>query len=89
METSGGKVVTVDVREDILAGREPFQRIVATVQRLRPDETLLLFYSFEPRPLYRVMAENGFSHWAEQTVDGDWKVYFKREPDRILCDDRF
>jgi len=78
-ETSGDKIVTVDVREDIRAGREPFQKIMAAVQRLQPDETLLLINCFEPRPLYRVMAQNGFSHWAEQTADGDWKVYFRRQ----------
>jgi uncharacterized protein (DUF2249 family) len=75
MEASGGKVVTVDVRKDILAGREPFQKIMAAVQRVQPDETVLLINSFEPRPFYRVMVQNGFSHWAEQTADGDWRVY--------------
>ncbi len=83
VEGSGEKIVTVDVREDIRAGREPFRKIMAAVQRLRPDQTLLLINSFEPRPLYRVMAQNGFTHWAEQTADGDWKIYFRREGERL------
>ena len=82
MERPGEIIVTVDVREDIRAGREPFQKIMAAVDRLQPDETLLLIVSFEPLPLYRVMAQNGFTHWAEQTADGDWKVYFRREGHR-------
>ena len=62
METSDEKIVTLDVREDIRQGREPFEKIMAAVDRLEPDETLLLINSFEPRPLYRVMVRNGFSH---------------------------
>jgi uncharacterized protein (DUF2249 family) len=83
METPSGKIVTVDVREDIRQGREPFEKIMAAVDRLEPDDTLLLINSFEPRPLYRVMVRNGFTHWAEQTADGDWKIYFRRDADRL------
>ena len=78
----GNKIVTVDVREDIRRGREPFEKIMAAVNELGPGETLLLINSFEPLPLYRVMAQNGFSHWAEQTADVDWKIYFRRGPGR-------
>ena len=83
METPSSKTVTVDVREDIQQGREPFEKIMAAVDRLEPDETLLLINSFEPRPLYRVMAQNGFAHWAEQTADGDWRIYFRRDAERL------
>jgi hypothetical protein len=41
MERPGEKIVTVDVREDIRQGREPFQKIMAAVERLQPDQTLL------------------------------------------------
>jgi uncharacterized protein (DUF2249 family) len=83
METPSSRIVTVDVREDIRQGREPFEKIMAAVDRLEPDETLLLINSFEPRPLSRVMVRNGFTHWAEQTADGDWKIYFRRDADRL------
>ena len=83
MNTPGDKTVTLDVREDIRQGREPFERIMAAAGTLQPGDTLLLINSFEPLPLYRVMAQNGFTHWAEQTADGDWKVYFRREAGRV------
>lgn len=83
IDPPSSKTVTVDVREDIRQGREPFEKIMAAVIRLQPDETLLLIVSFEPLPLYRVMARNGFTHWASQTVEGDWKVYFRREAERL------
>ena len=82
MQTPCNEIVTVDVREDIRQGREPFEKIMAAVGRLEPGETLLLINSFEPLPLYRVMDQNGFSHWAEQTAEGDWKVYFRRRTER-------
>ena len=83
MNTPGDKTVTLDVREDIRQGREPFERIMAAAGTLQPDDTLLLINSFEPLPLYRVMAQNGFTHWAERTAEGDWKVYFRREAGRV------
>jgi uncharacterized protein (DUF2249 family) len=83
METPDNKTVTLDVREDIRQGREPFERIMTAVGQLGPGDTLLLINSFEPLPLYRVMAQNGFTHWAERTAEGDWKVYFRREASRI------
>ncbi len=83
MKTPSDKIVTVDVREDIRQGREPFDRIMAAVSQLEPGATLLLIVSFEPLPLYRVMAQNGFSHWADRTADGDWKIYFRRKVGRI------
>ncbi len=83
MKAPSNRTVTVDVREDIRQGREPFDRIMAAVSQLEPGDTLLLINSFEPLPLYRVMAQNGFSHWADRTADGDWKVYFRREAGRV------
>jgi hypothetical protein len=70
------------VREDIRQGREPFGKIMAAVDWLRPDETLLLIVSFEPLPLYGVMAGKGFTYRASQTPTGDWNVFFRREAER-------
>ncbi|MBI3781517.1 MAG: DUF2249 domain-containing protein [candidate division NC10 bacterium] len=78
MKVPSNKIVTVDVREDIRLGREPFDKIMAAVGQLEPGETLLLINSFEPLPLYRVMAQNGFTHLTERTADGAWKIYFRR-----------
>ncbi len=83
MKAPSNRTVTVDVREDIRQGREPFDRIMAAVSQLEPGDTLLLINSFEPLPLYRVMEQNGFAHWAERTADGTWKVYFRREAGRV------
>ncbi len=72
-------VVTVDVREDIRAGREPFSRIMAALQGLRPDQELVVVNVFEPVPLYAALAGLGFAHETVRTADGDWRVRFYRQ----------
>src|SRR6185436_12201017 len=73
-------IVTLDVRGDIRAGREPFGRIMETVSRLKAGERLRLFVPFEPVPLFGVLAQQGFSHEARQMDSGDWEVIFSRSP---------
>ena len=75
--TSAG-TVTVDVRADVRAGREPFARIMETVARLKGGERLRLLAPFEPVPLFSVLARQGFSHVARATASGDWDVLFSR-----------
>jgi uncharacterized protein (DUF2249 family) len=72
------KTITLDVREDIRTGREPFARIMATATRLGADEQLLLIAPFEPVPLFTVLATKGFTHQAKATESGDWEVLFTR-----------
>jgi uncharacterized protein (DUF2249 family) len=74
------RVITLDVREDIQRGREPFSRIMQTVASLKPDEALRLLAPFEPKPLYGVLAQQGFSSSTTQTAAGDWEVLFTRAP---------
>lgn len=73
------EIVTVDVRDDIRNGHEPFGKIMKTVARLRPDEKLLLVASFEPIPLTAVLAKQGFTHESRQIESGDWEVLFTRD----------
>lgn len=73
-----GRILDLDVREDLRAGREPFQRIMHARQALAHDGVLRLRTIFEPRPLYGVMKGEGFSHWTEQLAEDDWRVWFYR-----------
>lgn len=69
---------TLDVREDIRAGREPFSKIMAAVTGLAAQENLLIIAPFEPAPLFQVLAKQGFAHESKQTPAGDWQVLFTR-----------
>ncbi len=71
-------IVRLDVRDLIRAGGEPFSKIIQTVNRLKGDEQLLLVAPFEPEPLYRVLAQHGFSRQAKPIGGGDWEVLFTR-----------
>lgn len=76
--TAGGRVVELDVRDDLRNGREPFTRIMAAVAGLHEHEALSLRATFEPVPLFTVMKKRGFDHKAEKLATDDWRVLFFR-----------
>lgn len=79
LEAGHEKVVTVDVREDIRTGKEPFSKIMTAVAGLAADDRLRLLAPFEPAPLFNVMAKKGFGHAARPIGNGDWEVLFTRQ----------
>lgn len=68
--------LTLDVREELRNGGEPLPRIMATVRALKSDQPLRLLATFEPLPLYAVLARKGFDHSAVRLGEGDWEVLF-------------
>ena len=70
--------ITLDVRSIIESGLEPFQDIMKTVKELRAGQHLRLVNSFEPVPLYAILGNNGFEHFAE-CREGVWSIYFKKQ----------
>ena len=72
------QTVTLDVREDIRNGGDPFSKIMNAVAQLRLEENLLLLAPFEPQPLFGVLAKQGFAHTAREIEGGDWEVLFTR-----------
>ncbi|HEV2456052.1 MAG TPA: DUF2249 domain-containing protein [Verrucomicrobiae bacterium] len=72
------ETVTLDVREDLRSGREPFSKIMRTVSDLQPEQSLLLIAPFEPVPLFAVLEEQGFAHEASEIGKGHWEVLFTR-----------
>ena len=69
-------VVTLDVREQIDSGRDPFSVIMRAVSQLENNHKLRLIVPFEPFPLYAVMAKRGFEFVATLRDNGDWEVLF-------------
>ena len=76
------QTVTLDVREEIRHGGEPFSKIMSAVAQLRMDENLLLLAPFEPKPLFGVLAKQGFNHTAREIESGDWEVLFTRSGEK-------
>ena len=69
-------IITLDVREELHAGHEPFPRIMEAVGRLREREQLRVIAPFEPRPLIGVLAAQGFVATVTQPEDGSFEVLF-------------
>ncbi len=72
------KIVTVDVRDTIRWGGDPFSRIMSAVTALRAGQVLRVIAPFEPVPLFGVLEQRGFSHKATLLPEGDWEVFFER-----------
>ncbi|WP_459193554.1 DUF2249 domain-containing protein [Halosimplex sp. J119] len=65
---------TLDARE---IDGEPFGDIMSALEELPEDGTLRLINSFEPEPLYGVLAERGFDHDTEQVDSDEWHVHIR------------
>jgi uncharacterized protein (DUF2249 family) len=66
----------LDVRE---IDGEPFGDIMAALEELPTDESLLLINSFEPRPLYEVLEQRGFQHETTSSDSDVWYVKIRHE----------
>lgn len=67
---------TLDVRDILKAGGEPFSQIMQAVEALTPGQGLRLLATFKPVPLFGVMAQRGFGHTERDIGGGDWEVIF-------------
>ena len=76
----------LDVRQLLARGEEPFQAIMSAAGRVPADGALRLRVSFEPVPLYAVLARQGFSHATRQLAADDWEVIFSRSGNVALAD---
>jgi len=66
----------LDLRPILRAGGEPFAEIMQAANGLAVGQPLRLLATFEPVPLYRVLARKGFDHAAREIGGGDWEVIF-------------
>jgi uncharacterized protein (DUF2249 family) len=73
------QVIDCDVREELRAGIEPFQRILEAARALPAGSALRVRAIFEPAPLYAVLARQGLAHATERLADDDWRVWFYRD----------
>lgn len=73
------RIVDLDVRDELRAGREPFRLIMSAAGRVGQGDVLRVRAIFEPAPLYPVLGRQGFSHFTEQLGAEDWRVWFRRD----------
>lgn len=71
--------VTLDVRDELAAGGEPFVRIMEAAATIPSGQSLVLVAPFEPVPLYAALGGRGFTHETECVAADEWVVKFTRE----------
>lgn len=76
------KYIEVDVREDLLLKKEPFDKIMGAVKRLKDGQFLILHAPFNPVPLHKVMKRRGFTNRAEKVERKHWKIIYEKEDEQ-------
>jgi hypothetical protein len=71
-----GKIVELDVREDLKNKLEPFQKIMTAITDLQENDVFILHAPFKPVPLFAVMKAKGFTHETEEIEKKHWKITF-------------
>jgi len=61
----------LDVRE---RDDPPFDAIMAALDDLDDDASLLVINSFEPEPLYEILEDRGFAYETTNPSPGEWHV---------------
>ena len=74
-------IIELDVRPDLEQGKDPFSKIMATIDELNENEIIKLINSFEPVPIINAIKQKGFAAMVENPSAGLFYVYFKRIAD--------
>ena len=53
---------------------EPLDRVLATIGDFRPGDTLKLVIDCEPRPLFRILKDNGYGWRVEPGVESVYEI---------------
>jgi uncharacterized protein (DUF2249 family) len=64
--------ILVDARG--LEPPEPMERVMQTLDLLRPGQTIRMLLHREPFPLYAILAERGYRHDTRMEADGSYVI---------------
>ncbi|MCC6252692.1 MAG: DUF2249 domain-containing protein [Bacteroidia bacterium] len=70
------KVILLDVRQDIEAGKDPLSLIMQKVKPMHAGEILKLVNSFEPVPLMQLLEKQGYESYSEIINENIVYTYF-------------
>lgn len=72
------KTIELDVRGDLKEKKDPFQKIMGTIQEFKRGDMLVLHAPFKPDPLLGVLKGKGFEHSLEEIETDHWKIVFTK-----------
>ena len=67
-----GTPIMLDVRG--LEPPEPMERVLGALSTLAPDARLLMIIDRQPRPLYRILQNNGYAYRETLTPEGVFEI---------------
>lgn len=70
------KIISLDVRPVLADGNDPLKLIQQKIKELRPDEVLLIINTFEPTPLIKLLAKQGFQSYVAKVSGGQIETWF-------------
>lgn len=76
--TTNSGTVTIDARQFILDGGEPFHMILEQVAHLNEHGELILRTPFEPLPMMKQLETIGFTVSSQKLDVEDWQIVAKR-----------
>jgi hypothetical protein len=68
-----------DVRPALAAGDDPFLLLMERAATVDFGQLLAVDAPFNPSPLRRVLASQGFSSYGRKLAEGHWRVFFRRD----------
>lgn len=77
--TTPAEGAVVDVRAEVRDRSEPFLRILEAASDISVGGSFVVVSPFEPRALYRRLAELGFSYESDHVGVDEWVTRFTRE----------
>ena len=73
-------IVELDVREDLLLKKEPFDKIMGAVKQLKRGQVFVLHAPFNPIPLHKLLINKGFVYEVIKLEKKHWQVtYIQKE----------
>ncbi|HEY4541046.1 MAG TPA: DUF2249 domain-containing protein [Noviherbaspirillum sp.] len=69
--------IELDVRG--LEPPEPMERVLEALSTLQPGQTLCMLIDREPRPLYNILARNGYSYEATLRDDYVYEIRIRQK----------
>ncbi|MCL4545878.1 MAG: DUF2249 domain-containing protein [Chloroflexi bacterium] len=80
-------VADLDVRPLLARGEEPYHAIMTTAATVPVHRAFRLHSSFEPLPLFDVLARRGFAYHSRQLATDHWEVVFAHVGTQAQSDD--
>jgi len=83
---SKSKIIDLDVREDLAAGKDPLNLILAKIKSVQAGEALKVINTFEPIPLIKMLEKKGFAIYADVISPDLVETYFYKKTNETTID---